>query len=390
MQINERLFDHSNPEDLLTKARTQLISKQPFWGELALYLKLVESTTIKTISTDGEHLFYSRAYVFYLMASGGMDLLQSVVLHEIIHIALMHIQRQKNRIHDVWNDAADYADNQMIVDAKLPISEGWLLDKSFVGMTADEIYEILLKDKKHKTKGENTDSHDLWQQVSSDAGKNESLSEAWKSRMAQALVSSEGRGTSSANIKQIVNQILDPDINWKQALYPYIVPSKGDYSFDQPDCRFMCATYKYMYVPTFISNELQDIVVCLDTSGSIDQDEQTNFVSHIFYILRSYPQLRGLLTSCDTEVQDFIELTHDTDVLTMPIVGGGGTDFVPVFDLIEEKGIKPSVLIYFTDGDGRYPEKQPEYPVLWVMSNKRWKDKIPFGKFIYYKSEEYD
>lgn len=53
-----------------------------------------------------------------------------------------------------------------------------------------------------------------------------------------------------------------------------------------------------------------------------------------------------------------------------PVFGFGGTSFRPVFDRIErlrkEENLEPDCLIYFTDGDGEYPEKQPEYPVIFI------------------------
>lgn len=53
-----------------------------------------------------------------------------------------------------------------------------------------------------------------------------------------------------------------------------------------------------------------------------------------------------------------------------PVFGFGGTSFRPVFDRIErlrkEENLELDCLIYFTDGDGEYPEKQPEYPVIFI------------------------
>lgn len=53
-----------------------------------------------------------------------------------------------------------------------------------------------------------------------------------------------------------------------------------------------------------------------------------------------------------------------------PVFGFGGTSFRPVFDRIErlrkEENLEPDCLIYLTDGDGEYPEKQPEYPIIFI------------------------
>jgi predicted metal-dependent peptidase len=59
--------------------------------------------------------------------------------------------------------------------------------------------------------------------------------------------------------------------------------------------------------------------------------------------------------------------------------GRGGTDFTPVFEYITEKKIQPKVLLYYTDGCGTYPEKKPEYPVIWLLTEKV---SVPWGKKI--------
>jgi predicted metal-dependent peptidase len=49
--------------------------------------------------------------------------------------------------------------------------------------------------------------------------------------------------------------------------------------------------------------------------------------------------------------------------------GGGGTSFIPVFDELKKTKCTPSILIYFTDGYGNFPEVSPKrYPVLWVLT----------------------
>jgi predicted metal-dependent peptidase len=65
--------------------------------------------------------------------------------------------------------------------------------------------------------------------------------------------------------------------------------------------------------------------------------------------------------------------------------GRGGTRFEPVFDWIKEKsrqGVFPfDTLIYLTDGFGSFPDKTPNYPVLWIMTPQA-RTEIPFGEVI--------
>ena len=57
-------------------------------------------------------------------------------------------------------------------------------------------------------------------------------------------------------------------------------------------------------------------------------------------------------------------------------VGGGGTRFTAVFDWVANQGHAPGALIYFTDAMGEFPEREPEYPVLWLVKGR---GKVPWG-----------
>ena len=55
--------------------------------------------------------------------------------------------------------------------------------------------------------------------------------------------------------------------------------------------------------------------------------------------------------------------------------GHGDTDFTPVFQLVDRlrkegelKNLKG--LLYFTDGDGIYPDQKPEYETAFVFLNE--------------------
>ncbi len=390
--------------NLIKRARTKLILNQPFWGTLALYLALEQNEEVPTLATDGNKIYYNSEYVCRICKDDKTNELEGVLVHEISHVAFQHIQRQHNRIFKIWNMATDYTINYIIKSGNMQLPEGILYDSDYANKTAEEVYDILMKKSNIKSiadlanegigqmpgggKGNNSgqgkvlDDHSKWQDVAKDKNKSEEMSREWKVRIAQASEVAKGRGCLPAGMGRTIDEILEPRLDWKEIVAPYVRPSRGDYTFSTPDSRFMSDEYDYVYLPSFFNEEVEDIVIAVDTSGSISHDELKSFLSHIHYLLKAYPQLRGQITSCDTHPANFIEVTNDTDIMTIPLQGGGGTDFVPVFDLIKKTNIDPALLIYFTDGDGNYPKEKPEYPVLWVMTDKRWEDKIPFGRFI--------
>src|SRR5574343_230997 len=120
-------------------ARTQLILRQGFFGMLALRLQFVERLDIPTLAVDGKHIFYNPDFVLSLSDK----LTQSAVAHEVMHCALAHIGRRNGRDLKKWNVAGDYALNQILLDSKFQLGEGWLIDERFKGMSADQIYNLL-------------------------------------------------------------------------------------------------------------------------------------------------------------------------------------------------------------------------------------------------------
>ena len=136
-----------------------------------------------------------------------------------------------------------------------------------------------------------------------------------------------------------------------------------------------------LYLPGLKSEELPPIVVAVDTSGSVRPSELAEFAAEITAILEEHPSTTCQVIYCDHKVTNVEEFTSDDLPLTLHPKGGGGTEFKPVFDWVAEHDIIPSCLIYLTDMQvSRFPDA-PEYPVLWVRTDKRG-IKAPFGEEV--------
>jgi predicted metal-dependent peptidase len=66
-------------------------------------------------------------------------------------------------------------------------------------------------------------------------------------------------------------------------------------------------------------------------------------------------------------------------MLDYTVSGVGGTDFRPTFAYIEREINYPTLLLYFTDGMGTFPESEPSFDVMWVMPEKK---EVPFGEVL--------
>lgn len=82
------------------------------------------------------------------------------------------------------------------------------------------------------------------------------------------------------------------------------------------------------------------------------------------------------IIQCDNEVQSDNKITNEDDFEAFmhygKLNGFGATDFRPVFDYVEtlrQQGEFENLkgLIYFTDGYGIYPERMPDYDVIFAF-----------------------
>jgi predicted metal-dependent peptidase len=123
------------------------------------------------------------------------------------------------------------------------------------------------------------------------------------------------------------------------------------------------------------------MVVALDTSGSIADEEMREFVSEIDAI-KGQISARVSLLACDERISEdspWVAESWEALILPQRFVGGGGTRFTPVFEWIEQQERRPDLLVYFTDAAGEFPALEPDYPVLWLVKGKL---PVPWGARI--------
>jgi predicted metal-dependent peptidase len=113
----------------IQKARTSLLLDHPFFGTLLFRLKGRETSSVKTMATDGVSLFYNPGFVATLSAAE----LSGVLAHEVLHPGLQHHVRRGNRSVSRWNMACDYAINPLVIDAGLALPKDVLIDNRFRG-----------------------------------------------------------------------------------------------------------------------------------------------------------------------------------------------------------------------------------------------------------------
>lgn len=135
-----------------------------------------------------------------------------------------------------------------------------------------------------------------------------------------------------------------------------------------------------------VDYSLEEFVIAIDTSGSVYKDLVIRFLEECYSVVEQAQTKRRRIVlhiiQCDSKIKEDVIITGYDDFIrymkAFTIRGGGGTDFRPVFDRVNEL-IKTGQLdnlkglIYFTDGKGRYPDKPPNYDTAFIFYGKKSK-----------------
>ncbi|MBI4821524.1 MAG: hypothetical protein HY791_35010 [Deltaproteobacteria bacterium] len=202
--------------------------------------------------------------------------------------------------------------------------------------------------------------------------------ETWTRRAIEAATTSKLRGTLPGSLSRALEKLLEAKVPWQQVLAEFIHAFfKNDYRWMPPNRRFVSSG---ILLPSARGEQLR-MVVAIDTSGSISEVLLTTFASELQGILVGVPEFWIEVFGCDAAIC-FRQTLETGDLLGLPSFGGGGgTDFRPVFSAVEAEALAPEVLLYMTDGIGQFPEKEPEYPVLWLMPEGS-QVQVPFGRTL--------
>jgi predicted metal-dependent peptidase len=393
-------------ETKLSAARTRLILDKPFLGALVLRLPMraAKPERCKTIGTDVRALYYNPEYIGRLT----LEQTQFVLAHEALHCALSHFARRQHRVKRRWDIACDLAINPLLIKDGLKPPPGVLMKSGFEGMMAEEIYPYIEEDMADETHdehfydeenksqsaaaGQSLEDNDQTGGGAGEGGEGaeqsgavprplteteqEQLAVQWRQRLAGAAQQAMQAGKLGASMARLVEHLLQPQLPWRMLLARYMTAAaRDDYSFQRPSRREGDAI-----LPTLKSTQV-DVVVVLDTSGSVNDTELQEFVSEIDAI-KGQMRARLTLHACDAALcKNGPWLFEPWEEFSLPsnIYGRGGTRFTPVFEWLKGEGRKPDLLVYFTDAEGEFPKLEPDYPVLWLVKGR---GKVPWGQRI--------
>lgn len=193
------------------------------------------------------------------------------------------------------------------------------------------------------------------------------------------------QGHLPAGVKSIVDTLLKPEINWKEALSMfYTNVLSGERSWKRVSRHHLA---RGSYLPGRNSEKIKTLV-CVDTSGSCLQDIP-KFLGELNSLAKSFGNWEITILQCDAEIQS-IEHYDDSNPIDLKknftAVGFGGTSFKPPFKWLRDNGESEyDCMIYLTDGYGDAPTYPPSIPVLWVLTSDGCDDFCEWGQKMKFK-----
>lgn len=326
---------------------------------------------VPTACTNGRDEMYGRAFVDDLNDAE----LRFLILHESYHKLYKHLTTWRwmyDESPQLANIACDYVINCKITDenpdgfAKMP--DCGLIDEDFRGMDSAQVYK-LLKDSDDQPDDSGFDSHD-WEGAEelTDDEKRELGREIDEAIRQGALIA----GKMGTGGDRDLDELLQPQVDWREVLREFVQSTctGHDYStWARPNRRYIGAN---VYLPSTISERVDELVIAIDTSASISQRDITTFLSEVKSICDVVqPETVRLLywdtSVCGDEKYNGAEVA-DIVTSTKPR-GGGGTYVECVTDHMQAESITPQAVIVFTDGYLGGDWGTWSCPVLWCLLN---------------------
>lgn len=374
--------------DILQKTKLKMLTHPEllFYAMLTMQLDCEMSRDVPTAATNGKWIKFNPDFVEGMSPEEFLGLF----VHELLHVALLHMFRIGNRDPRIWNAANDYVINLQIIDQmKLKLPKDGLYDTSYEGMSSEEVYDLLMEEQDSEST-QNSIGQDLVEPDTGDtADGGDAAKEAAMAVLQQEVeaklvnaamaTAAQNPGSIPDAVKLFLDKRVKPIVPWYKALHRYLQPLvAGRYSLARPNKRFLPA-----YMPKLAKSPKKlEITVAWDMSGSVSDADSCRYISETIGITK---QLKAKLTvvQFDTRIQHVNVLKTLSDFKKLDYSGRGGTDVNCVMGYVHENPTR--ALVIFTDGYFDMPRK-PACPVIWIIVNNS-EFTAPYGKVIHVRSE---
>ena len=411
---NEKL--HKLAKDIMILSRNTLLVNLRFLDTALSQFKLIAIDKL-TILTDGKHIFYNPNHLINIYITDSQICIRNY-LHIVMHCIFRHMYINNDINHLYWDLACDIAVENIIneLDLKCVVTSKQMKQIKYINaiklhlkhITAEKVYVYLQQNVTNSAQINkinelfHADNHEIW--YKSDI-KNEFVLSAdnenyktndtdiistWKSISEQIAVALQTfckqQGLNSGAMSQNLMSVNREKYDYTTFLKKFAVRGEAmkinDDEFDYIFYTYGLNLYKKM--PLIEPIEYKDIkairefVIAIDTSGSTSGEIVRKFIQKTYNILKStdsfFKKSNIHIIQCDAKIQQDVKICCQKDfdeyLKNMKIYGLGGTDFRPVFeyvDKLKKEFTNFKGLIYFTDGFGTFPKKNPEYDTVFIF-----------------------
>ena len=363
-----------SPDKALDRTKIALMtSESTFLVSLALNLHHSFDNSIPTACTDGESVLYNPDFFLRLPEKQRLTLM----VHEVWHVALLHLYRRNGRDPEKYNRAADYTCNQLLKDAGFEPIPNWLQDDQYKGMSTNAIYELLPDEppEDNPMAGDLVEPSDEEGTAAARAKVEQKIIQA----QVQSELSGDAPGSLPEELQRQIKDLLEPALPWEEILGRFMQDqAKNDYSWRKPNKRFM----PDFYMPSLYSEQLEHLTFAIDTSGSVTDDDMIAMLTEINYIKEVMQPNRMTILDCDTIIHNIHDVTDSDDILELKFNGGGGTKCGPVIEFCEQQ--HTTALVYFTDLYMREYPHPIDFPLLWIVYNNPKRTQVNIGEITHY------
>ena len=403
--------------DSISKTSVKLLLTEPFYGHFMMGLPKEISTQTSTAAVA----LMDRQSIKLIVNEDFWNSLNDenrygLIKHEMLHIVLKHLFLMKSFPNKkLFNIAADIVVNQYIERKQLP--DGGILLENFAYLLPmynidlekdkdvgyyyhqlDKIFkspslmsfEIAVKNMSaEKSNGEpqvnisdlmadgnsELDRHKFWIEIEKMSEGERKIAEYQANRMIKQTANRvkhkyKNYGNLPGSLAEQLEQILasmKPKFNWRRLLRLFATSSNSTFiknTIRRPSKR-------YGTVPGVKVKRRNRLLLAIDTSGSVPNEDLVEFFSEIYFIWKQGAEIQ--IVECDTHIHKTYNYKGITPV---QIHGRGGTSFDAPLKYGNEK-FHPDALIYFTDGYAMPPSMPTRYPVLWIITSNGIEENQP-------------
>ena len=387
---------------IMSLAHDDILMHLRFFDMALAQMKYQERVGIGCLATDGATCFYDPVYVLKCYQEN-TKYITRVYLHALLHCIFSHSFQYEKLETDNWDLAADIAVENVILEMKLPgvtleqdaeaARKLKILREDIGPLTAERIYRYLRHESLTPAARAELqelfvkDVHSLWKpaeelQITQEQWKK--ISERVKADLKSFTKAKSGAETLEKNLEETTRDRYD----YSDILRHFTVMGE-DITVNDEEFDYIYYTYgleHYGNLPLIEpleykeANKVKEFVIAINTSASCRGPVVKAFLKKTYSILKGtenfFHKINVHIIQCDNEIQSDTKITGDEDFDTFmqygKLSGFGATDFRPVFSYVEalkEQGEFENLkgLIYFTDGYGIYPERMPDYQVIFAF-----------------------